>query len=289
VKTALTELELARPLIDAALAEDVGRGDATTGSTVRPGANGEGVVLAREPGVICGLEIAGEVFRRVDPGLHVELDATDGDRVAPDQAVLRVRGKLRGILTAERTALNFLQHLSGIATATARVVADLDGTGLRVLDTRKTLPGMRLLAKYAVRCGGGVNHRRGLDDMLLIKENHIESAGGIEEAITRARAAHPGLKLEIEVRNLEELRRAAGENPDRVMLDNFTPREAREAVAWLRRQHGGIEIELSGGIHQGNLSEYAGVGADFVSMGAITHSVRALDLSLLVRLVKERA
>ena len=277
------ELVLAGPLIDAALAEDVGRGDATTNAVVSPSAMGEGTILSRATGVICGLPMAAAVFRRVDPALRVETDAVDGDRVVPNQVVMRVRGGLRGILTAERTALNFLQHLSGIATATAEVVAALDGTGLRVLDTRKTLPGMRVLAKYAVRCGGGVNHRRGLDDMILIKENHIEAAGGIPQAIRRARTAHPDLKLEIEVRNDEELRLAAAAGPDRIMLDNYTPPAAREAAVWLRAQHPAVEIELSGGINRGNLRDYAGVAADFVSMGAITHSVPALDLSLVVR------
>ena len=283
------DMALVRPLIAAALAEDVGAGDVTSMATVAAATRGEAEIVIKAPGVLCGLPVARAVFERVDPALVFEADAADGDPVKVGQIVARISGPARGILTAERTALNFLQHLSGIATATAHAVETLKETGVRILDTRKTVPAMRVLAKYAVRCGGGMNHRQGLFDMVLIKENHIAAAGGITAAITRARAAYPDLALEVEVQTLAELDEALAAGPDRVMLDNFKPDEVREAVGRMRgwAEQAGRErpeVELSGNITPATLGGYAMEGVDYISSGALTHSVRALDLSLELRL-----
>ncbi len=270
------------PLVDAALAEDVGAGDVTTRATVPASLRGEATLLVKEPGTVCGLGVLRTVFHRVEQDLLVEFDAADGDRVEPGQVIARIRGRARAILVGERTALNFLQHLSGIATA-ARAAADrLGGTRTRVLDTRKTLPGMRLLAKYAVRCGGGVNHRVGLHDMILIKENHVTAAGGVAQAVRAARADGSGLTLEIEVTSLAELEEALTVHPDHIMLDNFSIPDIREAtrrVAALDPQRRPV-IEVSGGVTLETLADHAVEGVDFISMGALTHSVRALDISL---------
>jgi nicotinate-nucleotide pyrophosphorylase (carboxylating) len=282
--------DLVRPLIDAALAEDVGSGDATTLATVPTSARGEAEILVKEEGVVCGLAVARAVFDRVEPTILFEADAADGDSVAPGQVVARITGPARGLLTAERTALNFLQHLSGIATATRRATAALEGTGVRVLDTRKTVPGMRLLAKYAVRCGGGENHRQGLYDMILIKENHIAAAGSIAAAVRGARESRPDLKLEVEVTTLEELDQALRAGIDRIMLDNFTPERVGEAVlriaSWSERAgRARPEVEISGRITVETARSFALPGVDFMSSGALTHSVKALDLSMELRLL----
>lgn len=282
--------DLVRPLIDAALAEDVGSGDATTLATVSESARGEAEILAKEDGILCGLCVARAVFERVDPVILFEADATDGDAVVPGQVVARITGPARGLLTAERTALNFLQHLSGIATATRRAVSALEGTGVRVLDTRKTVPGTRLLAKYAVRCGGGENHRQGLYDMILIKENHISAAGGIPTSVRRAREARPDLKIEVEVTDLAELDQALTSGIDRVMLDNFTPERVRDALqriaGWSERAgRARPEVEISGRVTVETARSFALPGVDFMSSGALTHSVKALDLSMELRLL----
>lgn len=283
------DLNLVLPLIDAALAEDVGRGDVTTLATVPASAKARAEIAAKADGVVCGLTVARAVFQRVEPRLQVELDAADGDAVLPGQTVLRVDGPARGILSAERVALNFLQHLSGIATATRQAVRALEGTSARILDTRKTLPGMRLLAKYAVRTGGGGNHRHGLYDMVLIKDNHIAAAGGIAAAMKRARDACPGLAVEVEVADFGQLEEALAAAPDRVMLDNFSPEAVQEAVARIAAWAASAvrerpEVEVSGGITAESLRAYAAAGVDFISSGALTHSARALDLSLTLRL-----
>jgi nicotinate-nucleotide pyrophosphorylase (carboxylating) len=281
------DLRLVRALVDAALAEDVGSGDATTLATIPVGGEGEGEIVVKAAGVICGLPVARETFLRVEPRLEFEADLRDGDAAAPGTVAARVRGPARGILTAERTALNFLQHLSGIATRTREWVALLEGTPTRLLDTRKTVPGMRVLAKYAVRCGGGVNHRRGLDDMILIKENHVEGAGGIGPAVARSRGAYPDLRVEVEVRDQGELAEALRAGPDRILLDNFDPEGVRRAMGAVRaRKEAGErvpEIEVSGGITAATLRDFALAGPDFISAGALTHSAPALDLSLEFR------
>jgi len=277
--------DLVVPIVRAALSEDVGPGDATTLALIPEDATAHAEIRSKADGVLAGVPVAREVFLQVDPGLIFEADQEDGDALTPGVVIARVRGKARGILTAERTALNFLQHLSGIATATSRLVRRLDGTSTHVLDTRKTVPVMRALAKYAVRCGGGENHRRGLYDMILIKENHMAAAKNFKAAVANARKHYPELRVEVEVTSLEELTRALEASPDRILLDNFDPAKVRAAVrdleAWQQTRGGRRpEIEVSGRVNETNIREYAGHGVDYISSGAITHSAPALDMSL---------
>jgi nicotinate-nucleotide pyrophosphorylase (carboxylating) len=265
-------------LITAALAEDVGDGDATTAATVAEGARGRATVTQKAPGVISGLEIAAGVFRRLDPSAEVQLGPEGTWRQSG--VVLVVEGDARALLTGERTALNFLGRLSGIATLTARVVSAVRGAGgtAEILDTRKTTPGLRRLEKQAVAHGGGVNHRAGLYDAILIKENHSALAGGVGEAVRRARAVRPDLPLAVEVRDDAEIDEALAADAPRLLLDNMTPAEVRDAVA---RVAGRAEIEVSGGVTPDTILVYATIdGVDYVSMGALTHSAPVLDLSL---------
>jgi len=265
-------------IIEAALAEDVGAGDATTAATVDPGARGRATITQKAPGVISGLGIAAGVFRQLDPSAEIRPGPEGMWRESG--VVLVVEGDARALLTAERTALNFLGRLSGIATLTAQVVSavrDAGGTS-RILDTRKTTPGLRRLEKAAVAHGGGVNHRAGLYDAILIKENHAALAGGVGEAVRRARAARPDLPLTVEVRDDAEIDAALAAGAPRLLLDNMTPAEVREAVA---RVAGRAEIEVSGGVTPETILVYATIdGVDYVSMGALTHSAPVLDLSL---------
>jgi nicotinate-nucleotide pyrophosphorylase (carboxylating) len=267
-------------LIDRALKEDVGPGDATTEATVEPQARARATITQKAPGVISGLAVAEAVFRRLDPDAAIERLGPEGVWRDPGAAVLRVDGRARALLTAERTALNFLGRLSGIATATARTVRavkDAGGTA-RILDTRKTTPGLRRLEKQAVADGGGVNHRAGLYDAILIKENHIAAAGGIANAVTRARNARPDLPLAVEVRNPQEIDEALNAGAPRLLLDNMTPDQIRRAVA---QTQGRAELEASGGVDAETVLVYATIeGLHYVSMGALTHSAPALDLSL---------
>jgi nicotinate-nucleotide pyrophosphorylase (carboxylating) len=269
-------------LIDAALAEDVGPGDFTSLWTVPPDRRAEARIVAKASGVVAGTEVAAEVFRRVDPSLEVEVAAADGMGVAPGDLVLRARGPARSILTAERTALNFLQRLSGVATVTAAYVERVAGTRARVIDTRKTTPGMRRLEKMAVLAGGGANHRAGLFDMVMIKDNHIAAAGGITRAVEAVRARNDrGLRVEVETTTLDEVRQALEAGVDRIMFDNMTPdriREALEVVAAAGAPR--PETEASGGIALDTIREFAATGVDFISIGALTHSAPSLDLSL---------
>ena len=237
-------IEAARPLIDLALGEDVGKGDVTTLATVPEGKEGKAVIIAKAYGIVCGLPIAAEVFRKVDAAIRLTGLASDGEPVAPGDVVAEISGPLRGILTAERTALNFLTHLSGIATLTARFVDAVAPYRAVILDTRKTTPGWRILEKYAVRCGGGRNHRLGLYDMVLIKDNHIAACGSLAEAVRRVRAAGVSLPIEVEVRTLAELEEALSLGVDRILLDNMDIPTLREAVA---RAKGKVELEASGG------------------------------------------
>jgi nicotinate-nucleotide pyrophosphorylase (carboxylating) len=267
-------------LIDRALAEDVGTGDATTEATVAPDARARATITQKAPGVISGLAVAEAVFLRLDPGAALERPGPEGEWREAGAPVLRVTGSARALLTAERTALNFLGRLSGIATATARVVRAVDEAGgtAKILDTRKTTPGLRRLEKRAVAHGGGVNHRAGLYDAILIKENHIAAAGGIEQAIHRARAARPDLPLTVEVRDPREIDEALEAGAPRLLLDNMSPDEIRAAVA---RVAGRAELEASGGLTPETVLVYATIeGLHYVSMGALTHSAPALDLSL---------
>ena len=266
-----------------ALREDIGDGDHSTLACIPSTAVGTAKMVAKQDGVLCGAIVGERVFHQVDPTLKVSLLKNDGDAVKKGDIVMLVEGHSGSILTAERTALNFMQRLSGIATETKRMVAMLDGLNTRLLDTRKTTPNMRLLEKYAVACGGGTNHRIGLYDMIMLKDNHIDFAGGIEAAIDRTRQylkeKGKNLKIEIEVRNLDELERVlAHGGVDRIMLDNFDIPTLREAV---RRIDGRFETEASGGITDQTLRPYAETGVDFISVGALTHHIKSLDLSLL--------
>ena len=266
-------------LIDAALAEDVGDGDATTAATVDEGARARATIIQKAPGVISGLPVAAGVFRHLDPSAELELGPEGVWREA-GAVVLVVEGGARPLLIAERTALNFLGRLSGIATLTARVVSSVRGAGgtAQLLDTRKTTPGLRRLEKAAVAHGGGVNHRAGLYDAILIKENHSALAGGVASAVQRARAARPDLPITVEVRDDAEIDAALAAGAPRLLLDNMTPAEVREAVA---RIQGRAEIEVSGGVTPETILVYATIdGVDYVSMGALTHSAPVLDLSL---------
>jgi nicotinate-nucleotide pyrophosphorylase (carboxylating) len=271
-------------LIDRALAEDVGPGDATTEATVAPGARGRATITQKARGVISGLAVAEAVFRSLDPAAAILRLGPEGEWREAGAPVLRVDGSARGLLTAERTALNFLGRLSGVATLTATVVRAIReaGGGATLLDTRKTTPGLRTLEKAAVAHGGGANHRAGLYDFILIKENHAALAGGVGEAVRRARAARPDLPLAVEVRDAAEIDEALAAGAPRLLLDNMSPDEIRAAVA----QVGGrAELEASGGIDGETVLVYATIsGLDYVSMGALTHSAPALDLSLILEI-----
>ena len=265
--------DLYRGLVTAALAEDVGTGDITSALTIAADQRARGIILAKSPLVLAGLDIAAETFRQCDPAVTFQPHWTDGNSCDPGIVIAEVIGPARALLTAERTALNFLQRLSGIATQTAAYVAATGGR-ITVLDTRKTTPTFRALEKYAVRCGGGTNHRQRLDDGILIKDNHKRLAGGITEVLKRTAGA--SLPVEVEVENLEELDEALRAGATRVLIDNFSLDDQREAV---RRCHGRARVEISGGVTLDRLPAIATTGADFVSVGALTHSVRAADLS----------
>jgi len=269
------------PFLQRAFAEDIGDGDHTTLSSIPADACGKSKLIIKEPGVVAGVEVAKEVFHYFDPKMEVTVFIEDGSEVKPGDIVFEVEGKVHSLLQTERLMLNIMQRMSGIATTTRKYVHELEGTKTRVLDTRKTTPGMRLLEKEAVMLGGGMNHRIGLYDMILLKDNHVDFAGGIENAIKRAndylKAKGKDLKIEIEVRSLEELDRVLKVGGvDRVMLDNFDIEKTREAVI---RIGGRYETESSGGITFKNLRQYAECGVDFISVGALTHSVKSLDIS----------
>ncbi|MFQ5677840.1 MAG: carboxylating nicotinate-nucleotide diphosphorylase [Gemmatimonadota bacterium] len=272
-------------LVDAALAEDVGDGDRTTRWVVPSGASGRARIVARMAGVVAGTGPAERAFRRLDPRLQVAWRVEDGGRVAPDSEVGEIRGSLRAILTGERTALNFLSHLSGVATLTARFVEAVRGTDCRITDTRKTLPGWRELEKAATAAGGAVNHRRGLYDMVLLKENHLRVAGGVERALRAVAepADREDLVIEVEVGDLRELQEALACRPDRILLDNMPAESLRKAVERVRQVEGSRPLlEASGGVELETVREVAETGVDLISVGALTHSAPALDLSLLV-------
>jgi len=267
-------------LVRRAVAEDVGAGDVTTESTIPAGHESLGTITAKAEGVVAGLDVARAVFAECDPGLVFTARVADGDRVVAGTALATIEGGTRGILTGERVALNFLQRLSGIATAAAACTAALGGGRARVLDTRKTTPGLRALEKYAVKTGGAANHRMGLWDMILIKENHIEAAGGIALAVAAARSSYPDLIVEVEARSIDEVASAVGAGADRIMLDNMTLEQMRDAITLARSVDSPPEIEISGGITDEKLRAVAELEPDFVSVGALTHSVTAMDISL---------
>jgi len=274
--------ELTGQLIQLAFAEDIGEGDHTTLCCIPEDARGKAKLIIKEPGIIAGVDVAQKVFRSFDPGLKVTVLIQDGAEVKPGDIAFTVEGKTRSLLQTERLVLNIMQRMSGIATVTHQYAKELEGFHTKVLDTRKTTPGMRMLEKEAVKIGGGVNHRIGLFDMILLKDNHIDFAGGIKQAIANAhnylKETGKDLKIEIEVRNLKELQEVLEiGGVDRIMLDNFDIPATREAV----KQIGGkYETESSGGITFATLKDYAACGVDYISVGALTHSVKSLDMSL---------
>ena len=274
--------ELVDKLIDLSFAEDIGDGDHTTLCCIPEDAMGAQKLLVKEDGIIAGIEVAKKIFHRFDPELQMEQLMNDGDAVKVGDVAFVVRGKVRSLLQTERLMLNVMQRMSGIATMTHKYQQALidAGTKTRVLDTRKTTPGMRMLEKEAVKIGGGMNHRIGLFDMILLKDNHIDFAGGIHNAVSRAKQyckeKGKDLKIEVEVRNFEELEQALAEKPDRIMFDNFTPEDTKKAVEIVNHQ---CETESSGGITFETMVPYAKAGVDFISFGALTHSVKGLDLS----------
>lgn len=264
--------------IDRALAEDVPTEDVTSVATIAADALGEGVFAAREPGTVAGLGIAALVFETVmGDSVTVRDRLADGARVGAGDVVMRVAGPIRGLLTAERTALNYACHLSGVATATAAWVEALAGTGARVLDTRKTLPGWRALEKYAVRCGGGLNHRMGLSDRAMVKDNHVVAAGGVVPAFEAVRRAYPDLRVEVEVTDLDQLRALLDVGCEEILLDNMSTEQMAEAV---KITAGRAKLEASGGITFDRAREVAATGVDFISVGALTHSVKVFDIGL---------
>lgn len=267
-----------------ALEEDIGPGDVTA-DLIPPADQAVAVVVSRETAVLCGTAWFDEVFAQIDATVAIQWSAADGDRIVPDGELCRLSGPARPLLSGERTALNFLQALSGTATIARRYADAVAGTGCRVLDTRKTIPGLRTAQKYAVACGGATNHRHGLYDALLIKENHIISAGGIAAALAAARRTHPGLSVEIEVESLEELEQALDAGADIVLLDNFALELLRAAVARVRGRSGcATRLEASGNVELANVRAIAETGVDFVSVGGLTKHVRAVDLSMRFRI-----
>ena len=273
--------QLKDELLELAFAEDIGDGDHTTLSTIPEDAIGKSRLIIKEDGVLAGVDMALEVFKKLDPSIKTEVYIKDGSNVKKGDIAFESEGPVRSLLIAERTMLNIMQRMSGVATMTRRYQDELAGLHTRVLDTRKTTPGMRMLEKEAVKLGGGTNHRIGLFDMILIKDNHIDFAGGIEEAITRAqeycKANGKDLKIEVEVRSLDDIRKVMNHGGvDRIMFDNFTPEQTKEAVKLV---NGKYETESSGGITLENLRAYGEAGVDFISVGALTHSVKGLDMS----------
>lgn len=271
-----------RAIIKRALREDVGRGDITTDAVVSADARALGIIFAKEPGVLCGVDIARAVFEQLDTAIDFQKQLNDGHELAPGETIAIVIGKAAACLAGERTALNFLQHLSGIATQTRRFV-DAAQDRVKILDTRKTAPGLRAMEKYAVRTGGGQNHRFGLYDMVMIKDNHIQIAGSITEAVNRVRERKVRRFIEVEVKTMAELNEAIALGVDRIMLDNMNLRQIDEAVKRVRNAATAIEIEVSGGVGLDNVAQLAACGADYVSVGALTHSARALDIALRMK------
>jgi nicotinate-nucleotide pyrophosphorylase (carboxylating) len=281
---ATTDSAALSDLVARALAEDLGAGDVTAEAVIDQVAEVRAEIIQKQPGVVFGLEAAAEVFRQAGAGA-LEAQAAEGEwRDRVPAIVATVAGPARALLAAERTALNFLCHLSGVATLTARFVEAAEGSGAKILDTRKTTPGLRALEKVAVKAGGGTNHRMGLDDAILIKDNHAVLAGGVGESVRRARKARPEMEVEVECGDLDQVREAVAAGADRILLDNVGPEKLRDAVAAIRKAGGerSPTLEASGGVSLENVAEIAATGVDFVSVGALTHSAPALDLSMRI-------
>ena len=270
-------------IIEQALLEDIGDGDHTSLSTIPENATGLAQLMIKEDGILAGVEIAKQVFKKVDPNINFQIFIKDGSKIVKGDIVFKVNGKSISILTAERLALNFMQRMSGIATFTNKITKHIEGLSTKILDTRKTTPLLRELEKYAVRMGGGENHRMGLYDMVMIKDNHIDFAGGISQAINAStkylKEKNKNLKIEIEVRDFDELQQVLDFGGiDRIMLDNFTPENLKKAIELIA---GKYETEASGGITIDTIREYAETGVDYISVGALTHQIKSLDMSLL--------
>ncbi|HID92833.1 MAG TPA: carboxylating nicotinate-nucleotide diphosphorylase [bacterium (Candidatus Stahlbacteria)] len=270
-------------IVKRALKEDIGKGDVTTNSVIPKDSKGKAVIVAKKDGVLAGMDVACEVFKILDPQIKFNKFLNDGDKFKNGMKLLEIYGSLRAILTGERTALNFLTHLSGIATLTSHFVEKVRGTKAKILDTRKTIPGLRELAKYAVKMGGGENHRFGLHDAVLIKDNHIAVAGGIREAVERLRKSSIDSRfssfIEVEVENLFQLKEALSCDVDRIMLDNMNVEDIKKAV---EITNGRAELEVSGGVNLDNVRKIAETGVDYISVGSITHSAKSIDMSLEV-------
>ncbi|MCK9199163.1 MAG: carboxylating nicotinate-nucleotide diphosphorylase [Bacilli bacterium] len=271
--------------IELSLSEDIGDGDHSSLACISKNETNKAKLVAKQEGIICGIDIAREVYALVDKSIKFTAMMKDGDRIKKGDIIFRVEGSAIGILTSERTALNYMQRLSGIATSTNEYVELIKGTGTKLLDTRKTTPSMRLFEKYAVKVGGGYNHRIGLYDMIMLKDNHIDFAGGVENAITKTKEylknVGKELKIEVEVRSMEELERVLKIGGiDRIMLDNFTPELLQKAI---ERIGGKYETESSGGINKDTILSFAKTGVDFISVGALTHQIKSLDLSLVAQ------
>jgi nicotinate-nucleotide pyrophosphorylase (carboxylating) len=278
--------ESIQSLVQRALREDLGRdGDITSLSIFQPGVQAEAIIKSKESGVLSGGFLMKPVFREISEAVVVSTMKNDGDALMQGEVICFIRGPISGILAGERVVLNFLQRLSGIATYTAELVRLLEGTGTRLLDTRKTTPTLRLLEKKAVVDGGGVNHRFGLFDMILIKDTHVKAAGGPGPAVVKAREyclTHPDIRIEVEVQTLEEFKEAGRERPDRIMLDNMSIGEMQQCVSYKKDNNLIVELEASGNITRENIRSVARTGVDFISVGAITHSVKALDIHLTI-------
>ena len=281
------DLNIVDDIVISALDEDLGRGDITSRAVVRGGVTGRGSFMAKQDLILAGLEVADAAFGSLDPYLQIESTATDGDSISAGKIFARVTGDAQILLAAERVALNFLQRLSGIATITRKYVEAVDGTGAKIVDTRKTTPGLRMFEKYAVTAGGGHNHRLGLDDGVLIKDNHLAMAGSVAEAVRRAREVVGHLhKIEVETATLEQVSEALDAKADILLLDNMTPEMVGQAVEIVRRREGTdrrTQTEASGGINLGNVRAYAEAGVDLISIGALTHSAPAVDISFKIK------
>ena len=275
-------------IVRTALREDIGRGDITTDSVVSAGDRALGVIFAKEDGILCGVDIARMVFKQLDPVIDFQKQMEDGSPLSPGVTIAIVIGKASVCLKGERTALNFLQHLSGIATLTKKFVDAAHGN-IKILDTRKTTPGLRIMEKYAVRVGGGTNHRFGLYDMVMIKDNHIQIAGSITEAVNRVRTKKRKAFIEVEVKTLTELKEAISTDVDRIMLDNMSRSLTAQAMELIGKTERKIEIELSGGIDLDTISDITESGADCASVGALTHSAIALDIALKMKPLAPRS
>lgn len=267
-------------IVRLALEEDIGSGDVTTNLVIPEEARALGVITSKEDGILCGIDVARTVFEQVDPELEFEKLMDDGDALSFGSVCARIKGCARSCLIAERVALNLVQRMSGVSTLTRQFVMAVEGTGAIIMDTRKTTPGLRMLEKYAVRVGGGQNHRHGLYDMVLIKTSHLEPAGGIEAAVKKVKEADgAGIKIEVEVSSLRDLRIALDTGVDRIMLDNMRMEDMKKAV----EMAGGVELEASGGINLWNVRKVAETGVNYISVGALTHSAPAIDMSLRLR------